>query len=158
MTITKRTIQNEFRDPTAFKGKVFQVIFYALLSLVFFERIATNKNSFIQNIMGLLFYFALSISVPATFGTLEVFSVERPIFIRECQNNTYNVTAYFFARIIAYIPQEIILPFIFTLITYFSVHLNETVSSLFICYLTLFLISWMGSAYGLFLSAIFTNL
>ena len=156
--IIDRTIRNEFRDPTALKGKVFQVIFYSVLCLLFCERIATNKDSFVQNLMGILFYLALSISVPATFGTLEVFSSERPIFIRERQRNTYSLSSYFLARIIAYIPQEIILPFIFIIIAYFSVNLNETVGSFFLSYLSLLLVSWMGSAYGLFLSAIFEDL
>ena len=156
--ITERTFKNEYRDPVALKAKVLQIVFYAILSLIFFERIATNKNSFVQNFKGLIFYLGISVSFPATFGTLEVFNGERSVFIRERQSNTYSTSSYFFARTIASIPQEFILPLIFILITYFVIHLNETSGSFFFSYLTLLLMSWMGSGYGLFISSLFQDL
>ena len=125
---------------------------------MFFERIATNKNSFVQNLMGIIFYLGMCVSLPATFGTLEVFNGERAVFIRERQSSTYSTSSYFLARTISYVPQDLILPLIFISIAYFVVHLNETAESFFFAYLSLLLVSWMGSAYGLFLSALFQDL
>ena len=156
--IMERTIKNEFRDPTALRGKLFQLIFNAIVSIMFYEKIATNKNNFAQNLMGTTFYLGTCITLPSLFGNLEVFNAERPVFIRERQSNTYSTSSYFFARSLAYIPQEIVLPLIFITTIYFVVHLNESVTSFFFSYLTIVLVSWMGSAYGLFISALFADL
>ena len=155
--VAGRTLKNEFRNPSGVRVKVFQNIFYAITTIILFERIALNENSFIQNLTGALFFLGMNSGFSSIFGALNVFNAERPIFIRERQSNTYSTSAYFFGRTIAFIPQEIILPFIYVVICYFVIHLNETAGSFFFTYLTLFLMNWMSSAFGIFFSTLFED-
>ena len=155
--IAGRAFKNEFRNPIALRGKLLQMLFFAIISVILFERIADNQNSFVQNLRGVIFFLCMNVGLPSTFGTLNVFNIERPVFIRERQSNTYTTSSYFFGRSFSYIPQDIVLPLLLIVITYFVVHLNETAGSFFFSFLSLFLISWMGSAYGLFISTLFED-
>jgi ATP-binding cassette subfamily G (WHITE) protein 1 len=53
-----------------------------------------------------------------------IFPDERPVFLREVNNNMYSVSAYFFGKVIAEIPATIITPVIFGSICYFSIGLS----------------------------------
>jgi ABC-type multidrug transport system permease subunit len=53
-----------------------------------------------------------------------IFPDERPVFLREVNNNMYSVSAYFFGKVIAEIPATIITPVIFGSIVYFSIGLS----------------------------------
>jgi len=53
-----------------------------------------------------------------------IFPDERPVFLREVNNNMYSVTAYFFAKVIAEIPLSIITPVVYGCIIYYSIGLS----------------------------------
>jgi ABC-type multidrug transport system permease subunit len=53
-----------------------------------------------------------------------LFPEERPVFLREVNNNMYSVSAYFFGKIISEIPASIILPSLFSLLIYWSLGYN----------------------------------
>ena len=53
-----------------------------------------------------------------------VFPMERPVFIRESNNNLYRVSTYFWAKVVAQIPLALILPTIYVFIVYFTVGLT----------------------------------
>ena len=62
----------------------------------------------------------------AVQGVILVFPDERPVFLKEVNNNFYSPTSYFFAKILAEIPASCLTPFIFGCICYFAIGLNET--------------------------------
>lgn len=155
--VMSRAIQNELRNPIGVRAKIGQMIFFALITIILYERIAEENNSYLQNLRGTMFFLVMNMGFASVFGSLNVFNIERPVFIRERLSNTYSTSSYFFGRSLSYMPEEIILPFILVVVAYFAVHLNETVASFFMTYLSVFLVSWMGSAYGLFLSTLFSD-
>ena len=53
-----------------------------------------------------------------------IFPDERPVFLREVNNNMYSVTAYFFGKVIAELPASIITPIVYGSIIYFSIGLS----------------------------------
>ena len=53
-----------------------------------------------------------------------IFPDERPVFLREVNNNMYSVSAYFFGKVIAELPASILTPVIYGCIVYFSIGLS----------------------------------
>lgn len=53
-----------------------------------------------------------------------IFPDERPVFLREVNNNMYSVSAYFFGKVIAEIPASILTPVIYGSIVYYSIGLS----------------------------------
>lgn len=53
-----------------------------------------------------------------------IFPDERPVFLREVNNNMYSVTAYFFGKVIAELPASILTPVIFGAIVYYAIGLS----------------------------------
>ena len=80
--IAERSIKNELRNPLGLRGKVFQAIFLGILSIILFEKIGEDKNSFMQNLQGAMFFLGVNSGFSAVFGALNVFNTERPVFIR----------------------------------------------------------------------------
>lgn len=57
-----------------------------------------------------------------------IFPDERPVFLREVNNNMYSVSAYFFGKVIAEIPATLITPIVYGSIVYFSIGLSTVYS------------------------------
>ena len=91
------------------------------------------------------------------FSDVNVFNIEKPIFIRERLSNTYCTSAYYFARSLAYFPEEVILPLILVSICYFLVNLNTSFEAFMWTYFAIFLVSWSSSSFAIFISAIAPN-
>ncbi len=102
--IFKRSVINELRNPLGIRAKVFQNIFFAIISIILYERQSKTLDSYIQNITGLLFFVTMNISFNAIFESINIFSQERPVFIRERLSNTYRTSSYFIGRSLAYLP------------------------------------------------------
>ena len=92
------------RNPLGIRSKVFQMIFFAVVIIILFYRQAASLDSYVQNIRGLLFFYVMNTSFSAIFGSINIFSQERPVFIRERLSNTYRTSAYYMGRSFAYLP------------------------------------------------------
>lgn len=66
----------------------------------------------------------MTIAFNAIQNIILIFPDERPVFLREVNNNMYSVTAYFFGKVISEIPASIFIPVLFGCITYFSIGLD----------------------------------
>jgi ABC-type multidrug transport system permease subunit len=86
-----------------------------------------------------------------------IFPDERPVFLREVNNNMYNVGPYFWAKVISELPFSILTPCIFGIIVYFTVGLNPNVGTFFWMLFTLILIYNASSGYSLIISASFSD-
>ena len=67
----------------------------------------------------------MTISFNSIQNIILIFPDERPVFLREVNNNMYSVSAYFFGKVISEIPATILTPVIFGSIIYFSIGLNN---------------------------------
>jgi ATP-binding cassette subfamily G (WHITE) protein 1 len=79
------------------------------------------------------------------------------VFLREVNNNMYNVGPYFWAKVISELPFSILTPCVFGTIVYFTVGLNPNVGTFFWMLFTLILIYNASSGYSLIISASFSD-
>ena len=91
------------------------------------------------------------------FSALNVFSSERPVFIRERLRSTYFPSSYFMSRMIAFLPLDLVLPFLMIVIPYFVVNLDNDLDNFFKTVGPYWLGAFMSSGYGMLISAIFAD-
>jgi ABC-type multidrug transport system permease subunit len=99
----------------------------------------------------------MNITMNAIQNVILIFPDERPVFLREVNNNMYKVGPYFWAKITSELPFSIFMPSTFGCIVYFTVGLNPTAGHFFVFLLTLILIYNASSGYSLIISASFAN-
>ena len=99
----------------------------------------------------------MNVAFNAIQNVILIFPDERPVFLREVNNNMYNVSPYFWAKIISELPFAILTPVVFGIIVYFSVGLNPGVDNFFMFMLALVLIYNASSGYSLIISASFSD-
>lgn len=80
--VFKRSVINELRNPLGIRSKIFQMIFFAIVIIILYERESTSLDSYLQNLRGLIFFYVMNISFSTMFGSINIFSQERPVFIR----------------------------------------------------------------------------
>lgn len=87
-----------------------------------------------------------------------IFPDERPVFLREVNNNMYSVSAYFFGKVIAELPASILTPVIYGCIVYFSIGLSTVYAYKFPIYLGLLILIYSASgSYALIISTLFAD-
>jgi len=114
-------------------------------------------NQAFQNLQGALFFMTMNVSFNAIQNVILIFPDERPVFLREVNNNMYNVGPYFWAKVISELPFSILTPCIFGAIVYFTVALNPGAGHFLMFLLTLILIYNASSGYSLIISASFSD-
>lgn len=72
--IFKRSIINELRNPLGIRSNIFQAIFFAVVTIILYERQSVTLDSYIQNTMGLLFFVTMNIVFSSIFGNINIFS------------------------------------------------------------------------------------
>jgi ATP-binding cassette subfamily G (WHITE) protein 1 len=93
------------------------LLFYGLDSLAWEE----GK----QNRDGSLFFINMVMAFNAIQNVILIFPDERPVFLREANNNMYKVSAYFWAKIVSEFPSSTLTPIIFGSIVYFWIGFND---------------------------------
>lgn len=78
----------------------------------------------VQNRNGALFFMTMTIAFNAVQSIILIFPDERPVFLREVNNNMYSVSPYFFAKVVSELPPSILTPVIYGSIVYFSIGLS----------------------------------
>ena len=100
----------------------------------------------------------MNISFNAIQNVILIFPDERPVFLREVNNNMYSVSPYFWAKIISELPFSILTPTIFGSIVYYAIGLNdESIEYFGIFILILILCYNASSGYSLIISASFSD-
>ena len=119
----KRNFVHMARLPGTSYIKFIVVIATALMTIIIFNKLGTDLKS-IQNRNGALFFITMTIAFNSIQNIILIFPDERPVFLREVNNNMYSVTAYFFGKVIAELPASILTPVIFGAIVYFAIGLS----------------------------------
>jgi len=78
----------------------------------------------VQNRQGALFFITMSMSFNAIQNVILIFPDERPVFLREANNNMYSVSAYFWAKIFSEFPSSLLTPTMFGAIVYYAIGFN----------------------------------
>ncbi|KAL0267316.1 UNVERIFIED_CONTAM: hypothetical protein PYX00_009620 [Menopon gallinae] len=96
---------------------VAQIVVGLLMGSVFYN--LGNEASKVQSNSSYLFFSLMFIFFSNSMPTVQTFPSEAAVFIREHLNNWYSMKAYYFSKLIADLPLQIICPTTYLLITYF---------------------------------------
>jgi len=122
--ILKRNLMVYSRIPATSVLKLVLPILMALLVSSMFSGLKEDYTG-VRDRNGVLFFLTLSSSFLSLQFVVLVFPHERPIFLREVGNNMYSVSSYFFGRMFAELPMNIIVPIIYGSVVYFIIGLNQ---------------------------------
>lgn len=99
----------------------------------------------------------MNVSFNAIQNVILIFPDERPVFLREVNNNMYNCTPYFWAKVVSELPFSIVTPTVFACITYWSIGLIPIFANFMIFVVLLILTYNASSGYSLIISASFSD-
>ncbi|XP_010184629.1 PREDICTED: ATP-binding cassette sub-family G member 2 [Mesitornis unicolor] len=150
--VSKRTFKNLVGNPQA---SIAQVCVTALLGLIvgaiFFG--LKEDSSGLQNRVGAMFFLTTN-QCFSSISAIELFVVEKKIFIHEYISGYYRTSAYFISKLMAdLIPIRTIPSIIFTCIVYFMLGLKPTVEAFFTMMFTLMMVSYTATSMALAIAA-----
>ncbi|XP_009889049.1 PREDICTED: ATP-binding cassette sub-family G member 2 [Charadrius vociferus] len=150
--VSKRTFKNLIGNPqasiaqlcvTAFLGLVVGAIFFGL----------KEDSAGLQNRVGAMFFLTTN-QCFSSISAIELFVVEKKIFIHEYISGYYRTSAYFISKLMAdLIPMRTIPSIIFTCIIYFMLGLKPTVEAFFTMMFTLVMVSYTATSMALAIAA-----
>nr|CAH8848314.1 unnamed protein product [Trichobilharzia regenti] len=148
-----RTTLNLLRDPLASVIQTIVYLFFALSMGIVYFQMNDSLESGIQNRTGLFFFCTLQV-IFVNLATIELFIKERALFIHESSSGYYQVSVYFFSKILCDILPTKVLPIIlFMPICYWMAGLQRTFQAFMFFELILCLTTLAAAAIALFISA-----
>lgn len=151
--LSQRTWRNLYRNPMLMLTHYAIAILLAVFSGFLFYGLTSDIPGF-QNRLG-LFFFVLSLFGFSTLTSLNVFSAERLLFVRERANGYYSPVTYFAAKVLFdIIPLRVIPPILLGAIIYPMTGLVPDYSHFFIFMLVLVLFNLAAAGICLFIGII----
>ena len=147
---------NLLRLPQTSYVKLLTTCLTAVFAILLFFNTQPDKAG-IQNIQGSLFFICMNISFNAIQNVILIFPDERPVFLREVNNNMYKTAPYFWAKIISELPFSILTPVLFGVIVYYAIGYNPNAENFVMFLVILILIYNASSGYSLIISASFSD-
>ncbi|NXI56077.1 ABCG2 protein, partial [Chloroceryle aenea] len=153
--VSRRTFKNLVGNPQA---SVAQLCVTAVLGLVVGAIFFGLKNDFtgLQNRVGAMFFLTTN-QCFSSISAIELFVVEKKIFIHEYISGYYRTSAYFISKLMAdLIPIRTIPSIIFACITYFMLGkygLKPTVEAFFTMMFTLVMVAYTATSMALAIAA-----
>lgn len=151
--VLKRSVMENIREPMVLRVKLFQTLLISLLvGLIYLDQ--GNDYIGVSNINGAIFLLLTQMSFSNTFGVVNAFCAELPVFLREHFNGIYRVDVYYLSKNVAELPFGIVLPLIFTSIMYFMVGMNPLVGRFFATVGILILVANAAVSFGYMISCL----
>ena len=125
--LLKRHLKNLIRNKSILRTKIGQSIGLGLIiGLTFLNIPGNDAKAQVQDRNGSLFISSFSQVLLPIIGTLALFSLERPIILREISSGYYNSLSYYLSKMIIEIPLQIIITFITCTIIYWLCLFQKT--------------------------------
>jgi len=156
--LAARNFMNLVRLPQTSYVKVITTTLTALFAILLFWKTSKDTQG-VQDFQGALFFICMNIAFNAIQNVILIFPDERPVFLREVNNNMYSCSPYFWAKIVSELPFSIFTPCLFGSIVYFAIGMSEVNGleefGIFLAILTL--IYNASSGYSLIISCSFSD-
>ncbi|XP_053559276.1 broad substrate specificity ATP-binding cassette transporter ABCG2 isoform X2 [Bombina bombina] len=150
--VSKRNFKNLLGNPQA---SVAQVVVSLILSLIvgaIFFGVQENESG-IQNRVGSLFFITTN-QCFSSVSAIELFIVEKKIFIHEYISGYYRLSSYFFSKLMSdLLPMRTLPSVIFTCVIYFMIGYKPTAGAFFIMMFTLMMTSYTATSMALAVAA-----
>ena len=117
-----------------------------LIGLIYFNQQLDQDG--VMNINGALFIFLTNMTFQNVFAVIHVFCGELPIFLREHRSGMYRTEVYFLCKTLAEMPIFIVVPVIFTFISYPLVGLYPGINHLLITAGIVKLVANVSTSFG----------
>lgn len=154
--LADRTFKNLYRNPMLMFAHYAISVALALICGGLFYQVSNTIAGF-QNRMGLFFFYEALLGFMC-LTSLQVFSTERVLFIRERANGYYSPGTYFLAKVLFdIIPLRVVPPLMMGLISYYMVGLVEGVNEFLKFLLVLVLFNLTAAALCLAIGVVFKN-
>ncbi|KAJ3070649.1 ATP-binding cassette sub- G member 1 [Podochytrium sp. JEL0797] len=153
-----RVGKNAVRNPMVVKAKAAQSVIIALIIGLLFQ--GTGKDftyAGAQNRNGMLFFAVINNVMSATISNLSIFGEEKVVFSREFGAGYYGLPPYFFSKIMVELPFQILFPWLFSLICYWFVGLQNYADKYFLFVLFVCFSSCAGFSLGIALASMFES-
>ncbi|CAO2605131.1 Broad substrate specificity ATP-binding cassette transporter ABCG2 [Lemmus lemmus] len=150
--IARRSFKNLLGNPQASVAQLLVTIILALIiGAIYFD--LKNDSSGIQNRAGVLFFLTTN-QCFSSVSAVELFVVEKKLFIHEYISGYYRVSSYFFGKLISdLLPMRFLPSVIFTCILYFMLGLKNEVGAFFIMMFSLMMVAYTASSMALAIAA-----
>jgi len=152
--LTARSWRVTMRDPAGTVGKFVQALFFAVLLALFFANMDKDDQG-VQDRSGVLFMEVINLTFLNVMTAITVFPPERAVFLQEQANATYNAYLYYVSKVVAEIPLCLVIPTIYSIITYWSWGLVNTAVAYFNHLAIVLAVSYMGNSFGMFAATLF---
>ncbi|ORX57394.1 hypothetical protein DM01DRAFT_1334019 [Hesseltinella vesiculosa] len=155
--LADRTFKNLYRNPMLMFTHYAIAVILALVCGGLFYQVSNTIAGF-QNRMGLFFFYEALLGFMC-LTSLQVFSSERILFVRERANGYYSPFTYFLSKVLFdIIPLRVVPPLMMGLISYYMVGLVEGVPEFLKFLLVLVLFNLTAAALCLAIGVVFHNL
>ncbi|XP_010887068.1 ATP-binding cassette sub-family G member 8 [Esox lucius] len=148
----RRQVYNDFRDLVTLLVHGFEALLMSLLiGFLYFgageERLSIQDTVALLYMIGALTPFAVVLDVIAKCHT------ERAMLYHELEDGMYNVTSYFFAKILGELPEHCVFTLVYGLPIYWLAGLNQAPDRFLLNFLLVWLIVYCSRSMALFVAA-----
>ncbi|KAM8800917.1 broad substrate specificity ATP-binding cassette transporter ABCG2-like isoform 1-T2 [Rhynchonycteris naso] len=150
--ISRRSFKNLLGNPQTSIAQIMVTLFLGLvIGAIFYD--LKNDPRGIQNRAGVLFFLTTN-QCFSSVSSVELFVVEKKLFMHEYISGYYRVSSYFFGKLLSdFLLMRMLPSIIFTCTTYFLLGLKPVVEAFFIMMLTLIMVAYSSSSMALAIAA-----
>ncbi|KAH3715720.1 hypothetical protein DPMN_058432 [Dreissena polymorpha] len=147
-----RSWKTTYRDPNILRVNVLQTIILGLVLGLIYLQLDIDQQG-VMNANGVMFLVLINLTFTNAIGVLNSFPLETPIFMREYGIGLYRVDIYFICKVLAELPAFIIIPIIFSCITYWMVGLYGSFEAFCVFTGVLLLVANISVSFGYVVSS-----
>ncbi|XP_064416330.1 broad substrate specificity ATP-binding cassette transporter ABCG2 [Latimeria chalumnae] len=150
--LSKRTFKNMLGNPqTSIAQLGFTLFLGVTVGTIFFG--VKDDASGIQNRVGAMFFITTN-QCFSSISAIELFVVEKKIFMHEYISGYYRVSTYFISRLMAdLLPMRTLPSIVFTCVAYFLIGFKREWSAFFVMMFSIMLVSITATSMGLAIAA-----